>query len=479
MDDYKIIIEQEHQTVMAHYEVEAKPAEGYQSEAKLENALIKQLQGQGYEYVNVKNEEGLLRNLRQQLELLNDVKLSDSEWNRLLPKISNDQMTIQDKTEMLQGKGYILNITLDNGQTKNIKLVDKTNIYNNRLQVTNQYEVENGAYKNRYDVTILVNGLPMVQIELKKRGKPIKEAFNQIDRYLRDSFWAGRAMFDFVQIFVISNGTETKYYSNTTRYAKEQESTGASRKNKTDGNTFEFTSYWTDQENTLLTDLRDFTTTFFAKHTILNILTNYCVFNVDKQLLVMRPYQIAATEKILQAVTTPNYSTCVNYSYTYVRAGKPFPRPYPGEALEALEAADGALENLQTASKLAAEADGILKEMLAKAGLSEQDTMCLLSLRGETIRIQAIANSFAYLLDLRAKLKSGMVLKSMATSTLKATDELIHYIADFEQCKPGWVVPASLQALSTLLSFFKQLTQELKKHAARKQANQLNWRLLP
>ena len=308
MDDYKIIIEQEHQTVMAHYEVEAKPAEGYQSEAKLENALIKQLQGQGYEYVNVKNEEGLLRNLRQQLELLNDVSLSDSEWSRLLPKISNDQMTIQDKTEMLQGKGYILNITLDNGQTKNIKLVDKTNIYNNRLQVTNQYEVENGAYKNRYDVTILVNGLPMVQIELKKRGKPIKEAFNQIDRYLRDSFWAGRAMFDFVQIFVISNGTETKYYSNTTRYAKEQESTGASRKNKTDGNTFEFTSYWTDQENTLLTDLRDFTTTFFAKHTILNILTKYCVFNVDKQLLVMRPYQIAATEKILQRIQTAIYN---------------------------------------------------------------------------------------------------------------------------------------------------------------------------
>lgn len=303
MDDYKIIVEQEHQTVMAHYDVVAKAAEGYQSEAKLEEALIKQLQAQGYEYVKVKDEAGLLRNLRHQLELLNDVTLSDSEWNRLLPMITNDQMTIQDKTEMIQGKGYILNLTMDDGLKKNIKLIDKTNVYNNRLQVINQYEVE-GVHKNRYDVTILVNGLPLVHIELKRRGVEIKEAFNQINRYLRDSFWAGKAMFDYVQIFVISNGTETKYYSNTTRFAKEAEAASGPRKHKTDGNTFEFTSYWSDQENTLLTDLRDFTTTFFAKHTILNILTKYCVFNVDKQLLVMRPYQIAATEKILQRIQT-------------------------------------------------------------------------------------------------------------------------------------------------------------------------------
>lgn len=304
MDDYKIIVEQEHQTVMAHYEVEPKPAEGYQSEAKLENSLIQQLRGQGYEYAKIKNEVELLANLRHQLEELNDVKLSDTEWARLLPMISNEQMTIQDKTEMIQGKGYILNLTLDNGTTKNIKLIDKTNVYNNRLQVINQFEEEGGTYKNRYDVTILVNGLPMVHIELKRRGVEIKEAFNQINRYLRDSFWAGRAMFDFVQIFVISNGTETKYYSNTTRYNKEREADNGQRKHKTAGNTFEFTSYWTDQENTLLTDIRDFTTTFFAKHTILNILTKYCVFNVDKQLLVMRPYQIAATEKILQRIQT-------------------------------------------------------------------------------------------------------------------------------------------------------------------------------
>ena len=213
MEDYKIIVEQEHQTVMAHYDVLPKPSEGYQSEAALEKSLIAQLKEQGYERVVVKNED----------DLLNDVVLSDSEWKRLLPKISNEQMTIQDKTEMIQGKGYIIDLTLDNGQTKNIKLIDKTNVYNNRLQVINQFEEEGGAHKTRYDVTILVNGLPLVHIELKRRGVDIKEAFKQINRYLRDSFWAGKAMFDYVQIFVISNGTETKYYSNTTRYAKDRE----------------------------------------------------------------------------------------------------------------------------------------------------------------------------------------------------------------------------------------------------------------
>ena len=308
MDDYKIIVEQEHTTVMAHYDVPEKPPGGYQSEAKLENELINQLVRQGYEYIVSGADGFLISNLRRQLEKLNDVKLSDSEWNRLLPMITNEQMSIVDKTEMIQGKGYILDLTMDNGLKKNIKLIDKTNVHNNLLQVTNQIEEKEGVYNNRYDVTILVNGLPLVHIELKRRGVDIKEAFNQINRYQRDSFWAGKAMFDFVQIFVISNGTETKYYSNTTRYAKEQESVKGPRKHKTDGNTFEFTSYWTDQENTLLLDIRDFATTFFAKHTILNILTKYCVFNVDKQLLVMRPYQIAATEKILQRIQTAIYN---------------------------------------------------------------------------------------------------------------------------------------------------------------------------
>ena len=308
MDDYKIIVEQEHQTVMAHFRVEPKPSEGYQSEAQLEKALIKQLVAQGYEYVKIQDEGALLVNLRQQLQTLNDIVLSDAEWSRLLPMISNEQMGIKEKTEMLQGKGYILALPLDNGLTKNIKLVDKQNVYNNHLQVINQYVEERGSHKNRYDVTILVNGLPMVHVELKRRGVPIKEAFNQINRYLRESFWAGKAMFDFIQVFVISNGGETKYYSNTTRYAKEKEADGGPRKHKTDGNTFEFTSYWTDQENNRLTDLRDFTTSFFAKHAILNILTKYCVFNVDKQLLVMRPYQIAATEKILLRIQTAIYN---------------------------------------------------------------------------------------------------------------------------------------------------------------------------
>ena len=308
-DDYKLILEQEHQTVMAHYDVEAKPAEGYQSEAALEQAFISQLVSQGYDYArSVKDEVTLLRNLRRQLELLNDVSLSDSEWQRLLPLISNEQMTIEDKTEMLQGKGYILALRRDNGLTKNIRLWDKQNVHNNRLQVINQYVEEGGKHKTRYDVTILVNGLPMVHVELKRRGVPVKEAFNQIDRYLRDSFWAGRAMFEFVQLFVISNGTETKYYSNTTRFAKEKEGTTGTPGQKTAGQTFEFTTYWTDQENTLLTDLRDFTTTFFAKHTLLNVLTKYCVFNVDRQLLVMRPYQIAATEKILGRIQTALYN---------------------------------------------------------------------------------------------------------------------------------------------------------------------------
>ena len=304
MDNYKIIVEQEHQTVMAHYEVQAKPDGGYQGEDKLEADFIKQLKGQGYEYVQLKDEAGLLKNLRRQLELFNDVAFSDSEWERLLPLISNEKMSIEDKTEMIQGSGYVIDLLMDNGKKKNIYLIDKENIYNNRLQVVNQIKQNDGTFKNRYDVTVLVNGLPLVHIELKKRGVRIKEAFNQINRYQRDSFWAGKAMFDFVQVFVISNGTETKYYSNTTRYAKEKESAKGPRKHKTDGNTFEFTSYWTDQDNNLLTDLRDFTTTFFAKHTILNILTKYCVFNVDKQLLVMRPYQIAATEKILLRIQT-------------------------------------------------------------------------------------------------------------------------------------------------------------------------------
>ena len=193
----------------------------------------------------------------------------------------------------------------DDGSTKNITLIDKKNIHNNSLQVINQYEVDTGKRQNRYDVTVLVNGFPLVHIELKRRGVPIREAFNQIDRYQRDSFWSGSGLFEYVQIFVISNGTNTKYYSNTTRFNAVKEAGKTRNKTKT-SNSFEFTSFWADASNKVIPDLVDFTKTFFAKHTILNILTKYCVFTAEKLLLVMRPYQIVATERILNRIEIAN-----------------------------------------------------------------------------------------------------------------------------------------------------------------------------
>ena len=197
----------------------------------------------------------------------------------------------------------------DNGATKNIYLIDKKNIHNNRLQVINQYEESGGNHKTRYDVTILVNGLPLVHVELKRRGVAIREAFNQINRYQRDSFWATSGLFEYAQVFVISNGTHTKYYSNTTRNAHIKEQSGSERrKSKKTSNSFEFTSFWADANNKVIPDLVDFTKTFFAKHTILNVLTKYCVFTSEELLLVMRPYQIAATERILSRITiSTNY----------------------------------------------------------------------------------------------------------------------------------------------------------------------------
>ena len=206
---------------------------------------------------------------------------------------------------------YVQLLTRDDGSTKNIKLIDKANIHNNRLQVINQYEVGQGQggakYANRYDVTVLVNGLPMVHIELKRRGVDIREAFNQINRYQRDSFWAGSGLFNYVQLFVISNGTLTKYYSNTTRRQHINEAAGSKKAKKT-SNSFEFTSWWTDATNKPIQDLTAFATTFFARHTLLNILTKYCVLTADRMLLVMRPYQIVATERILQKIAiSTNY----------------------------------------------------------------------------------------------------------------------------------------------------------------------------
>ena len=299
MQQYNVIAEQENVTVMSHYEAMPREDKGYQSEAALENALIKQLTEQGYERVNITSEAALVTNLRKQMDRLNGITLSDNEWKQLFEQhIASDQLTIEDKSERIQQK-EIVNITLDNGNSQNIKLIDKKDIHNNHLQVLNQYVPEGGNYANRYDVTILVNGLPLVHCELKRRGVPLKEAFNQINRYGRDSFWAGNGLYDYVQIFLISNGTETKYYSNTTRFAHVAEVNKQKRRIKTQSQSFEFTSYWADAENNVILDIRDFTKTFLAKATLLNILTKYCVFTADKNLMVMRPYQIAATERIL------------------------------------------------------------------------------------------------------------------------------------------------------------------------------------
>lgn len=206
-----------------------------------------------------------------------------------------------EKTRIIQ-EDYVQNLIRGDGTTMNISLIDKKNIHNNSLQVINQYENE-GNHDNRYDVTVLVNGLPLVHVELKRRGVALKEAFNQINRYQRDSFWAGCGLYEYVQIFVISNGTFTKYYSNTTRLSHIKENDKFGKKGgKRTSNSFEFTSYWADGNNNVIPDLVDFTKTFFAKHTLLNILTRYCVFTVEQLLLVMRPYQIVATERILNRI---------------------------------------------------------------------------------------------------------------------------------------------------------------------------------
>lgn len=296
-------------TVVTEYQPEKKRSDSYQNEADLEKAFIKMLTEQGYEYIKIHDGESLVNNLRKQLELLNDYQFTDKEWERFFKNnIANSNEGIVEKTRKIQ-EDYIQNLTRDNGITKNITLIDKKNIYNNKLQVINQYEEHEGKYDNRYDVTILVNGLPLIHIELKRRGVPLKEAFNQINRYQRESFWAGCGLYEYVQVFVISNGTSTKYYSNTTRisHIKECDNSRKKRRKKT-SNSFEFTSYWADSNNKIIPDLVDFTKTFFAKYTILNILTRYCVFTSEELLLVMRPYQIVATERILNRIeVSTNY----------------------------------------------------------------------------------------------------------------------------------------------------------------------------
>ncbi|HET8554468.1 MAG TPA: type I restriction endonuclease subunit R [Rhodanobacteraceae bacterium] len=276
--------------------------ERYQSEAALEKDLIDRLQVQAYEYLDITSEADLIANLRRQLETLNKITFSDSEWQGFFSeKIASANDGIVEKTARIQ-EDHIQILERDDGSTKNIYLLDKQNIHNNHLQVINQYEVE-GRHANRYDVTVLVNGLPMVHVELKRRGVNIREAFNQINRYQRDSFWAGSGLFEYVQLFVISNGTSTKYYSNTVRDGHLVEQRGKRSRKKT-SNSFAFTSWWADAKNQPITDLADFTKTFFAKHSLLNVLTKYCVFDVDRKLLVMRPYQIVAAERILQRIVT-------------------------------------------------------------------------------------------------------------------------------------------------------------------------------
>ena len=306
---YNIIISTSESTVVSEYEPQTKRSDACQNEAALESAFIKMLREQGYEYISIHKEEDLIANLRKQLELLNNFSFTDQEWETFFnTKIANNNDSIVEKTRKIQ-EDYVQNLTCEDGRTQNIKLIDKTNIHNNRLQVINQYEENSGNHDTRYDVTILVNGLPLVHIELKRRGVAIKEAFNQINRYQRDSFWAGSRLYEYTQIFVISNGTSTKYYSNTTRSSHIKENDGSSRKrSKKTSNSFEFTSFWADGNNNVIADLVDFTKTFFAKHTLLNILTKYCVFTSEELLLVMRPYQIVATERILNRIETSHNS---------------------------------------------------------------------------------------------------------------------------------------------------------------------------
>ena len=303
MSEYNIVAADNQSTVVAEYTPTKRRDDYYQSEAALEREFIKLLQEQGYEYINVTDEEGLVANIRVQIERLNDYKFYASEWVRFCNEyLINKNEGIVEKTRKIQIDERH-SFRLDNGLTKNIAVIDKKNIHNNRLQVLNQYEESGGSHVTRYDVTVLVNGLPLVHIELKRRGVAIREAFNQIKRYQRDSFWATSGLFEYVQLFVISNGTHTKYYSNTTRNQHILESGEGSKQNsKKTSNSFEFTSYWADAKNRVIGDLVDFTKTFFAKHTILNILTRYCVFTAEELLLVMRPYQIAATERILNRI---------------------------------------------------------------------------------------------------------------------------------------------------------------------------------
>lgn len=302
MSAYNIIAATTESTVVSEYIPEPRKSDAYQSEAALEKEFIRLLQGQGYEYIQVRSEAELIQNLRRQLEALNRMTFTEEEWKRFFKNnLAGANEGIVEKTRKIQSD-HVQPLQRDDGTSKNVYLLDKKNIHNNRLQVLNQYEEDQGKRTTRYDVTILVNGLPLVHVELKRRGVPIREAFNQIKRYQRDSFWAGSGLYEYIQIFVISNGTHTKYYSNTTRNSHVKELSQSRGKGKKTSNSFEFTCFWSDGNNKIISDLVDFTKTFLSKHTMLNVLTRYCVFTAEDLLLVMRPYQIAATERILNRI---------------------------------------------------------------------------------------------------------------------------------------------------------------------------------
>lgn len=307
---FNIVAETNENTVVTEYEPVKVRVDQYQSEAALEKEFIRMLCDQGYEYLSIHTEKDLIQNLRTKLEELNHYQFTDTEWHQFFHSaVANPNEHIVEKTRKIQ-EDNVQVLKRDDGSSKNITLIDKQNIHNNRLQVINQYVMgkkDGASYDNRYDVTVLVNGFPLVHIELKRRGVAIREAFNQINRYQRDSFWAGCGLYEYVQIFVISNGTNTKYYSNSTRFnaIKDVNAAASAKKGKT-SNSFEFTSFWADANNRVIPDLIDFTKTFFAKHAILNILTKYCIFTSENMLMVMRPYQITATERIINRIEIAN-----------------------------------------------------------------------------------------------------------------------------------------------------------------------------
>ena len=328
MSYFNIVAQSSESTVVTEYKPQAKRSEAYQSEADLEQEFIRLLCELGYERLTIHKEADLIANLRTQLEKLNNYRFTDDEWKRFWDEVlANTNSGILEKTRLIQ-EDYVQVLRRDNGESKNIQLIDKKCIHNNSLQVINQYAIsteEGAAHDNRYDVTVLVNGLPLIHIELKRRGVPIREAFNQIDRYQRDSFWASSGLYEFVQIFVISNGTNTMYYSNTTRFNHIKDAKAQKAKKSKTSNSFEFTSFWADANNRIIPDLVDFTKTFFCKHTILNILTRYCVFTAENMLLVMRPYQIVATERILNRIEIANnykkYGTVAGGGYIWHTTG--------------------------------------------------------------------------------------------------------------------------------------------------------------